>query len=286
MLKFKREGGGFLNKLINKLPVEFHIPTYQYCGPGTRLAHRLERGDPGINALDRACMQHDIAYSQSNDLENRHQADKVLENRAWERVKSKDSTLGEKAAAWAVTNAMKVKRKLGMGVEKRRRGKRRTSLKVKLGGAHKRRHSFRQAVLNRTRDALKKFKHVDVKEGARIALSAAKVAVKDAGGKRRIRKPRIIPIPKVGGFLPLIPIFAGLSALGGLAGGAAGIARAVKASKAAQRDLDEAQRHNKTMEAIALGKKGGDGLYLKPYRRGMGLIIHGGGGVVRKTKNC
>ncbi|KAG8250358.1 hypothetical protein J6590_103442, partial [Homalodisca vitripennis] len=34
---------------------------------------------------------------------------------AWERVKASDSSLGEKAAAWAVTNIMKAKTKLGGG---------------------------------------------------------------------------------------------------------------------------------------------------------------------------
>ena len=61
-----------------------------------------------------------------------------------------------------------------------------------------------------------------------IAGAAARKSLKAEGGKRKIRTPRIIPIPKTGGFLPLIPIFAGLSALGSLAGGAAGIVRAVK----------------------------------------------------------
>jgi hypothetical protein len=31
-------GAGFVNSLINKLPVELHLPGgYQYCGPGTKL---------------------------------------------------------------------------------------------------------------------------------------------------------------------------------------------------------------------------------------------------------
>jgi len=90
---------------------------------------------------------------------------------------------------------------------------------------------------------------------------------------------RILPVSaKVGGVLPLIPIFAALSATGALAGGAAGIAKAVNDAKAAQRQLQESERHNKTMEAIALGKglylkshKTGYGIYLKPYTGGKGL---------------
>lgn len=243
-----KEGRGFVNELINKLPIELHLPGYQYCGPGTKLQERLARGDSGINGLDKACKEHDIAYSQYKDLKERHKADLVLENRAWSRVKSKDSSIGEKAAAWAVTNAMKAKRKLGMGLKKK---------------------PFRKSVVLKAKDIMKKFKG-DVKEGSKLSLSAAKLAVKEAGGKKRIRTPRIIPIPKQGGILPLIPIFAGLSALGSLAGGVAGVATAVNKAKSAQKKLEESQRHNKMMEEIALK---GEGLYLKPYRKGLGLYL-------------
>uniref|UniRef100_A0A6P7GHZ1 Uncharacterized protein LOC114342888 n=1 Tax=Diabrotica virgifera virgifera TaxID=50390 RepID=A0A6P7GHZ1_DIAVI len=107
------KGEGLVNTLINKLPFELHIPGgYQYCGPGTKLKKRLARGDPGINPLDAACKQHDIAYSQHSSLEERHKADKELENRAWERVKSKDASIGEKTAALLVTGGMKTNRKL------------------------------------------------------------------------------------------------------------------------------------------------------------------------------
>uniref|UniRef100_A0A6P7GUK9 4-coumarate--CoA ligase 1-like n=1 Tax=Diabrotica virgifera virgifera TaxID=50390 RepID=A0A6P7GUK9_DIAVI len=99
------EGGGLVNSLINKLPFELHIPGgYQYCGSGTKLQKRLARGDPEINPLDAACKQHDIAYSQHSSLEERHKADKELENRAWERVKSKDASIGEKTAALLIVD--------------------------------------------------------------------------------------------------------------------------------------------------------------------------------------
>ena len=88
--------------------------------------------------------------------------------------------------------------------------------------------------------------------------------------KENIQIPRVLPIPKTGGILPLIPLFAGLSAVGVLAGGAAGIAKAVNDSKAAKQQLEKNRRHNKTMESIAMGK----GLYLKPYKRGFGLYLN------------
>ena len=107
--------GTVINRTIDFLPVELHLPGYQYCGPGTNLRKRLARGDPGINKLDAACKQHDIAYSRSKDGKIRSKADKILADRAWERVKASDSSLTEKAAAWAVTNIMKAKAKFGGG---------------------------------------------------------------------------------------------------------------------------------------------------------------------------
>ena len=237
--------------MIDKLPIELHLPGYQYCGPGTRLDQRLARGDPGKNPLDAACKQHDIAYSKSTELEQRHRADKELERAAWQRAKASDSKLGEKAAAVSVAAAMKIKRKLGMG--------------------HK--GAFRKVVVAPAKQAIKrlrkKIKEGKINDGARLALSAAKVAIKRAGGRSNVRTPRIIPIPKEGGVLPLIPIFAGLSAIGSLIGGAARVVRAVKDSQAAKGRLIEDPRKATSETKLKTGK----GLYLKPYRKGLGLYL-------------
>lgn len=118
----KLSGTGFVNTLINKLPFEAHIPTYKYCGPGTKLEKRLIRGDKPKNLLDEACRNHDIVYLKNNDLINRYKADKTLEQQAWQRVKAKNSSFGERAAAYAVTNLMKAKRKIGMGYFSAKKG--------------------------------------------------------------------------------------------------------------------------------------------------------------------
>lgn len=236
-----------VNRLVNALPVELHIPGYQYCGPGTRLNKRLARGDRGINPLDAACKEHDIAYAQHrDDLTKRHEADKVLEDKARARTKSSDATFGEKAAAWTVANTMKIKRKMGMGV-------------------------FDMA-MKKARQVTRKSKEKDVRKVIKVALKAARQVVK---GKRKRKMPsRIIPIPKTGGVLPfLVPLFAGLSAVGSLAGGAAGIAKAVNAAAQARKELVESKRHNRTMEAISLGRSSGSGLYLRQYRKGLGLYL-------------
>ncbi|MDT3824640.1 hypothetical protein RPN13_02385, partial [Staphylococcus aureus] len=70
------------------------MPGYQYCGPGTKLSERLARGDPGINPLDAACKEHDIAYSKNReDVAARNVADKVLAEKAWQRVFNKSASL-------------------------------------------------------------------------------------------------------------------------------------------------------------------------------------------------
>lgn len=236
------EGSGIVNSLINKLPFELHLPGYQFCGPGTKLEKRLLRGDRGINKLDEACMYHDIAYN-NKDFNVRQKADSELLNMAKKRLKSKDAGKGEKVASWIVKNAMKAKLKAGAGAR-----------------------SFMKKV-KKLQSKLKKLKIKDNQTAIKYAYAAAKKLFTD---KKGIRLPRCIPLPKSGGLLPLIPIFAGLSALGSLAGGAAGIAKAVNDSKAAQKSLQESERHNKMMEAVALGK----GLYIKSHKKGAGLYLN------------
>lgn len=115
-------GGKVINSAIDLLPIELHLKDYQYCGPGTKLEKRLARNDPGINKLDQACKRHDISYSRGDD---RVAADKRLAEEAWERVSARDSSLNERAAAWAITNIMKLKSKIGGGHRTRRRRRRR-----------------------------------------------------------------------------------------------------------------------------------------------------------------
>lgn len=255
----KRKGSGILNKIIDKLPVEFHIPSYRYCGPGTKLEKRLARGDKPKNKLDAACLNHDIAYSKSSSLEKRHEADKQLGEAAWHRFKSEDAGIGEKAAALFVTSAMKTKRTLGMGMlrksTKQRKGKKQRKKSKKT-------LSFAGTV-RKARAALKNAPNI-------VDMASAVKTARNAIRGVKIKAPtRIITVPKSGGFLPLIPIFAGLSALGTLTGGIAGIAKAINEYKNGREQLAESNRHNQTMEAIAIGK----GLYLRPYNNGMGLQI-------------
>ena len=128
-------GGSLLNRAINVLSFELHIPGYQFCGPGTRLTRRLVRGDASINPLDAACREHDIVYSHSNNLTDRYAADKVLADKALGCVTARDSTLSERAAVWAV---MKAKIKISMKKKtttRKKTTKKRVLLTAKRSGA-------------------------------------------------------------------------------------------------------------------------------------------------------
>ena len=116
-----RRGRGLLNKVINNLPIELHLPGYQYCGPGTKLAKRLARDDPGINPLHTACKEHDIAYSKNREnVEARNVADRILTEKAGKRVFAKDAGIGEKTEALGIKKVMKVKSNFGMGLKTKR----------------------------------------------------------------------------------------------------------------------------------------------------------------------
>ena len=124
--------GGLLNRAINTLPFELHIPGYQFCGPGTRLTKRLTRGDTGINPLDVACRKHDIAYSHSNDLTDRHAAHKVLVKKARKYITVSNLALSERAAAAAVWAAMKAKTKIGMDMKPKKKMTRKKATKKRI----------------------------------------------------------------------------------------------------------------------------------------------------------
>ena len=70
------EKNSVVDALIDLLPFEIPVPHYKFCGSGTKLAERIERGDIGINPLDESCRQHDLADADLNS--DRHKAYRVL----------------------------------------------------------------------------------------------------------------------------------------------------------------------------------------------------------------
>lgn len=258
----------------------------------------MKRGDPGINGLDKACKQHDIAYARYKDVENRNKADRVLAEEAWERFKAQDSSFAEKAIALGVMGIMKVKSKLGMGLDVVGMGlnimKRKIASEssLKRGGMKKQKQNLKKKTKPVTKKGRKKnHKVVKIKKtkknltfndvvrqtknemqksksrGAEAALKIAKKVVRKSS--RKVAQPRVIPLIQ-GGVLPLLPIIAAMGALGSLAGGASQVAKTLTETAAARRRLEELKRHNLKMEAIAVG---GRGLHLKPYKNGYGLFL-------------
>ncbi|XP_022193867.2 uncharacterized protein LOC111051632 isoform X1 [Nilaparvata lugens] len=110
--RHKRQGAT-VNQVIDILPIELHFPGYHYCGPGTNLEDRLARGDPGINKLDKACKEHDIAYLRSSDTASRAVADRILAQQSWRIATSSDAGLSERISALKVASIMKAKAEFG-----------------------------------------------------------------------------------------------------------------------------------------------------------------------------
>jgi len=107
------EGSGLMNNLLNsKFMPEIQWPGYNYLGPFTD----LEKNKKPLNKLDMAAMEHDYFYKKHKDIKTRHIGDKILEDKAWGRLLAPDAYIGEKAAAYITTNAMKAKRYFGMSL--------------------------------------------------------------------------------------------------------------------------------------------------------------------------
>ncbi|KAE9522568.1 hypothetical protein AGLY_017038 [Aphis glycines] len=125
--------------------------------------------------------------------------------------------------------------------------------------------------------------------GYKAAIKAAKNVIKKNIGEKNLMKlskkcvavtrktfktkktkaPRKITVPKKGGVLPLIPIFAGLSALGSLTGGVANVVKMAN------------KFNRKTPSHLA------NGVYLAPYKGNSYKIVtpnKTGGGVQTKKK--
>lgn len=255
----KKVGANIINRFIDTMPFELHVPSYQYCGPGTNLEKRLARGDPGINPLDAACKKHDITYSEHKESSERSKADEMLQKEALKRAFSRNASLGERAVALGVAGAMKLKRKLsGKGLSKEMKKKKQNQY-----------ISF-QSLIKNAKLAIKDSKPDTIRSAVETAISTTKQIKKG----KRVREPRTIKLPSVkGGVLPLVPIFAGLGALGSIIGSSAGIVNAINQTRRGQMELDESKRHNQAMEAIAIGNEEGKGFYLHQNKNGSGYYL-------------
>lgn len=185
---------------------------------------------------------------------------------AWKRVTANDAGIGEKAAALTVAGAMKTKiglSKMGSGIKRLKCKKGKALKKKKKVG--KKKYSFKTLV-SKTMKSIRE--QNDKSENANDIIKSAIVVARKLKKESDIIEPRIIPIPKRGGILPLVPIFSGLSALGSLAGGVSSVINAIKSTTDGKRSM----KRQENADTITVGKsKSGHGLYLHPYKKGYGL---------------
>lgn len=269
-------GGGLLNTVIDSLPFPLHAPGTNYLGPGTPLAYNLKRGVKPVNKLDEAAMRHDIAYSKSKDLNDRHVADKILQDEAWSRFKANDSSVLEKIYGLATAGTMRAKRALGAG-----HGKRFTDTyqktAVNLDDADLAR--INNAIAHKSPTSLtiryKRTKSSVVGETSLPLTNSQVTRLKKAREKKRNLKINLSAAQiayltshnKTGGFLPAAAVAAipALAALGSLITGGV---TAYQNNKANNRLIEEEIRHNKAMEGkgIYIYKKPdiGGNIYKKP----------------------
>lgn len=134
-----KAGGSLLNSALNALPLpEMHmrLPSgiaselvpggafqntgkYSYCGPFTKLDKRLSQGYRGVNKLDQACLNHDVAYAVHSDTAGRNAADDVLAAAA-SKIALTDAPEWEKKNARTVAAIMSAKSRFGMGIKSKR----------------------------------------------------------------------------------------------------------------------------------------------------------------------
>lgn len=277
------EGYGLIDFIVNKLP-EIHIPGYQYCGPGTELEKRLARGDPGMNKLDKACKDHDIAYSSVKNSKGRREADKVLVARALPRIYSSDAKLGERTAALLVSGLIGAKiglSKLGLGFQRKNR-KLQTLKKMK---GHRRIKSKKKKTIRKKNRSKLKRKSITFNEllhGAKTSIKkstmkssslndtikAAIRNVKDMKRNKMVKIPRVLKVPKFGGsVLSVLPIISALSGVGTISSSAAAVIKAIKAIQNVKSGASRQVNKKIGRSLNLISNSSGSGFFLRPYKQ-------------------
>ncbi|KAK7573579.1 hypothetical protein V9T40_010770 [Parthenolecanium corni] len=264
---------GILNSVIDSLPFPLHAPGTNYLGPGTPLAYNLRTGVKPTNKLDEAAMRHDIAYSLSKDLKDRHAADKILQKEAWARFKANDASKLEKLYGLATAGTMKLKRTLGAGMGSS--GKRstvtyqKTAVNVDDADLARINNAIAQKSATTLTIRYKRTKNSVVGETSLPLTNSQVTRLKRAREKRRNVKINLSAAQiayltshnKTGGFLPVAAL-AAIPAIAAVGSFITGGVSAYNNKKANDRLIDEQIRHNKAMESLNSGK--GIYIYKKP----------------------
>ena len=122
-VKFTK-GGSVLNKFINNLPVEMHLPGHNFTGPGTKLNKRLnpdltpKKWSKPINRVDKAAYNHDICYLKNNDTATRNA---VCDKNMLKELKGiYNPTIRERMERGLVSSLIGTKARFGWGLNKKK----------------------------------------------------------------------------------------------------------------------------------------------------------------------
>ena len=110
-----QKGGSLLNKAINNLPFEMHLPGHKFTGPGTKLKKRLnpdltpKKWSKPVNRVDKAAYHHDVCYLKNDDKNMLKELEGIYNPTLWERL---DKSI--------VSKLIGTKVNFGMGFKKKR----------------------------------------------------------------------------------------------------------------------------------------------------------------------
>ena len=116
-----QKGGSLLNKAINNLPFEMHLP--DFTGPGTKLKKRLnpdltpKKWSKPVNRVDKAAYHHDVCYLKNDDTATRNAV--CDKNIIKELEGIYNPTLRERLDKSIVSKLIGTKVKFRMGVKKK-----------------------------------------------------------------------------------------------------------------------------------------------------------------------
>ena len=119
-----QKGGSLLNKFINNLPVEMHLPGHNFTGPGTKLNKRLnpdltpKKWSKPINRVDKAAYNHDVCYLKNNDTATRNA---VCDKNMLKELKGiYNPTIKEKMERGLVSSLIGTKARFGWGLHEKK----------------------------------------------------------------------------------------------------------------------------------------------------------------------
>ena len=117
-----QEGGSLLNKAINNLRLEMHLPGHNFTGPGTKLKKRFnldltpKKWSKPVNHMDKAAYHHDICYLKNEDTATRNAV--CDKNMLKELEGIYNPSLRERLDKSIVSKLIGTKVQFGMGVKK------------------------------------------------------------------------------------------------------------------------------------------------------------------------